>query len=244
MKPRIGVTSSHEADKAQLYIRENYLSSLLDAGMLPMVLPETNDPVIISEYLDSLDGILLSGGGDVDPQIYGEERIPACGEPDAERDSFERLLTKEALKRGVPVFGICRGCQLLAVVLGSSLIQDIETQCGIPEGVHRQQPPYDNACHAVHLTQGGMFERITGKRTLQTNSSHHQAVKELGSGLKLEAVSEDGIIEGFSCDGLNAFAVQFHPEHMAYKDKDAAAFFHEFGRMAEEYHNKKVQCSE
>ena len=240
MRPLIGVTPSHDAEKAQLYVRENYLSAVSDAGGYPVVLQQTDSPELIGETLERLDGLLLSGGGDVEPSYYGAEASPRCGQWDSARDAFEVALTLGALARGLPVFGICRGCQTLAVALGGTLIQDIEDELGIPAARHNQSPPYDRPTHDVLLTPGGLLSRITGKARLSVNSSHHQAVRNFGEKMVPEAVSEDGVTEGFSLSGReDVFAVQFHPEHMAYKDPDAAALFRYFVSCAARYRDAR-----
>lgn len=238
MKPIIGVTAYHNTSEKTLYLRENYLSSVLQAGGLPVLLPQTSDIDALKGYLSHLDGLILSGGGDVDPSYYGDARSPQCGKPDAERDEFELPLTQMALEQGIPILGICRGCQVLAVVLGAKLIQDIEDERGIPRVKHSQEPPYDQPVHKVFLKPGGLMSEIIGKTVIETNSSHHQAVKAAGPEMHIDAVSEDGIIEGFSVVGKrNILGVQFHPEHMTSISADAASLFRYLVHEAENYQN-------
>ena len=236
MKPLIGVTAYHNTGEKTLYLRENYLNSVLQAGGLPVLLPQTPDAEILEGYLSHLDALILSGGGDVDPAFYGDTRIPQCGNPDAERDAFELPLAKMALKRGMPVLGICRGCQVLAVVLGAKLIQDIEFEKGIPRISHSQEPPYDRPVHKIFLKPGGLLSEIIPKSMVETNSSHHQAVKAAIPGMHIDAISEDGIIESFSVEGnRNVLGVQFHPEHMTSVSTEAASIFRYLVCQAESY---------
>ena len=240
MRPFIGVTPSHDEEKAQLYLRENYLSSLSDAGGFPVILHQTSDPDLIGEMLARVDGLMLTGGGDVEPSVYGQALSPFCGSIDLERDAFEFALLKGAFARRIPVFGICRGAQVMAVALGATLIQDIENECGIPASRHRQSPPYNRPVHSVSLVPDGLFAKITQKKLLRVNSSHHQAVARPGPGMIIEAVSEDGILEGFRhAENDAVFAVQFHPEHMADTDHDAASFFRYLIGCAKVYRAQK-----
>lgn len=237
----IGVSGSHNVTDRQIFVRENYMDSVLRAGGIPVLLPEVEDEDTIEQMLDSLDGILLAGGGDVNPARYGEEMLPACGEADEKRDTFEFKLVAQAMKRRMPIFGICRGSQVLAAAMGGTLFQDIESQKGIPAEHHSQKPPYGEAVHRVCLKSGGLFERITGVKEVQTNSMHHQAVKDAGPNLVVEGTAEDGVIEAFSareCD--NIFAVQFHPEYLSDHDKAAQKMFNHLVSLAEIYHQKKA----
>lgn len=240
MRPLIGVTPSHDTDKSQLYLRENYLSSLSNAGGFPVILQQTSCPSLIEDILNRIDGLLLSGGGDVEPSLYGQACSPYCGTIDSARDTFEFSLLEGALTRHIPIFGICRGAQVLAVALGGTLIQDIEHECGIPASSHKQDPPYNQPAHDVSFIPDGLFARITHKTQLRVNSSHHQAIAKPGQDMVIEAISGDGILEGFRQNGNDAvFAVQFHPEHMAEIDEDAASFFRYHIECAKAYHAQK-----
>ena len=237
MRPLIGITASHNEENCQVYLRENYAQAVLNAGGLPVILPQTADRAVLSDYLDKLDGVLLSGGGDIDPKYYHEEMIPACGAPDARRDAHELTLTELAMARQMPILGICRGCQVLAVALGCALIQDLETERGIPAGRHRQGEHFEKPAHRIDLSPSGILARITGAGSIAVNSSHHQAVRILSPGLFQEAVSEDGVIEAFSA-GDNILAVQFHPEYMAESDPNAQAIFGHFLKQAGDYQSR------
>ena len=240
-RPLIGVSGSHNVPEKQLFVRENYLQSVLRAGGLPVLLPHTADEQTVSALLDRLDGLLLAGGVDVDPVHYGETAIPECGEIDPQRDAFELLVTRMALERGMPVFGICRGIQLLAVAMGGTLVQDIEAQLSIPAAVHSQSAPYDAPAHAVRFVQDGLFARITGAQMVMSNSMHHQAIKDAGANLVVEGRSDDGVIEAVrGASGDAVFAVQYHPEYLTEKDERAAALFAHLVRKAKEYAAKKA----
>ena len=240
-RPLIGVCGSHNVEALQLFVRENYLQSVIAAGGLPVLLPHTRDEALAAEMLDGLDGLLLSGGGDVDPARYGEEMIPACDEPDAQRDDFELLIGRLALDRGMPVFGICRGIQLLTVLMGGSLYQDIETQLGIERIRHQQEPPYESPVHSVRFIPDGLLAKITGAQEVRTNSMHHQAVKDAGPRLIVEGMSGDGVIEAVRAAHTDdVFAVQYHPEYMAAADEHAARLFRYLVQRSKAYAERRA----
>ena len=235
-RPLIGISGSHNVQDRQLFLRENYMQSVLDAGGLPVLLPQTGDEGIAAALLDELDGLLLAGGGDVDPARYGEQRIPECGESDAQRDEFELLITRLALERGMPIFGICRGIQLLAVAMGGTLWQDVNAQLGVKAEHHEQKPPYNVPEHAVRFVHDGLFAHILGAEEVMANSMHHQAVKDAGANLIIEGHSDDGVIEAVRSAHSDAvFAVQYHPEYMADGDVYAARLFEYLVKKASEF---------
>lgn len=236
-KPIIGITaSSRNEENRMLSLKETYFDSILRAGGLPVMLPCTTDESAICALLECMDGLLLSGGCDVHPKRYGEDILPACGIIDETRDESEFLLTRYALKRGMPIFGICRGVQVLAVGLGATLFQDIESQLGLPASEHRQEPPFDDYKHAVRFKEGGLFARITGTELMLTNSMHHQAIKEAGENIRIEGITMDGIIEAISMkDNDSVLGVQFHPEYLSHYSDFAARIFTYFIEKAAEF---------
>ena len=235
-RPIIGISGSHNPEETLFSIRENYMNAVLRAGGIPVLLPEVADAETVSALLDAIDGLLLAGGGDVRPSYFGEEPIPACGAPDDLRDTFELQIIPEAVKRQMPIFGVCRGIQVLAVALGGTLIQAIETQRGIAKSVHSQEPPYSEPVHTVHFEENGLFASITGVSSMRTNSMHHQAVRDPGAHLVVEAYSEDGIIEAVrGKDDDSILAVQFHPEFLAENSEQAARIFSHFVKKADAY---------
>ena len=239
-RPLIGISGSHNVQDRQLFLRENYMQSVLDAGGLPVLLPQTGDETVADALLDKLDGLLLAGGGDVDPARYGEDRLPACGESDAQRDEFELLITRLALKQRMPIFGICRGIQLLAVAMGGTLWQDVKTQLGVKAEHHEQKPPYNSPEHSVCFVRDGLFTHILGAQEVMTNSMHHQAVKCAGENLVVEGHSDDGVVEAVRSVHSDAvFAVQYHPEYMADGDVYAARLFKHLVKKASEFSDKR-----
>lgn len=236
-RPVIGISASRSEEKHQLLLTESYLNAIYRAGGLPMVLPTCiAEEEAIDDMLSHVDGVLLSGGVDIHPRRFGEEILPGCGAIDEKRDAFELLLTQKAIERGMPVFGICRGIQVLAVALGGTLFQDIESQLGIKASEHRQEAPADEYKHAVRFKEGGLLARITGAELMLTNSLHHQSIKDAGERLHIEGITMDGIIEAVSMAGNEAvFGVQFHPECLESFSDPAARLFTYFVQKAMEY---------
>src|SRR5271156_6104410 len=215
-QPVIGLTLDHEPaggwSKFPWYaIRENYCNAVRHAGGLPILLP--HEPDAAADYLDRIDGLIVTGGGfDVDPALFGAAtRHPTVATKDR-RTAFELAAARGALAREMPVLGICGGQQLLNVVLGGTLIQHIPDE--VRDCVaHRQPNPRDEPGHTVQLTAGPPPPRITGSSSLAVNSAHPQAVKEAGPGLVIDAVAEDGVVEGIE-DPRHRFCLggQWHPE--------------------------------
>lgn len=236
IRPIIGITPHRNQEKGQILLRETYINSIIRAGGVPVVLPMSTDDQVIDALLDTIDGLLLSGGVDIHPKRYGEETHPSCGEIDEIRDESEFRLINRAIERNMPVFGICRGFQVLCVALGATLFQDIETYLGIPRENHRQPEPYDDPIHTVRFKEGGLLARITETPLMPANSMHHQAVKEAGDRLKIEGITIDGIVEAVSMAGNEAvFGVEFHPEHLDHYSDFAARLFTYFVGKADEY---------
>jgi putative glutamine amidotransferase len=215
-RPVIGVTlDSEQSGGYSRYpwyaIRQNYAEAIVAAGGLPFALP--HDSALAPDYLDRIDALVVTGGAfDVDPALYGAADRHATVTLKQGRTAAEQALTEGALARNLPVLGICGGEQLLAVVLGGSLIQHIPD--AIPNAVqHEQRNPRHEAGHSVAVTPGTLLHRIVGAVQMQVNSSHHQAVREPGPFAVVNAVAEDSVIEGVE-DSRYRFClgVQWHPE--------------------------------
>lgn len=240
-RPIIGITGSRNQETGRIVLSETYFDAIIRAGGVPVVLPCTTDEQVAEMLLDTIDALLLSGGVDIHPKHFGEEVHPACGEIDEKRDASELLLVRRAIDRRMPVFGICRGIQVLAVALGGTLFQDIESQLGIPKAKHKQEPPYDDPIHTVRFKEGGLFERITQTSLMPTNSMHHQAIKEAGDQLIIEGITMDGIIEAVSMRGNEAvLGVEFHPECLSHYSDFAARLFDYFVEKATDYKNRNT----
>ena len=230
MKPLIGIVPLVDEEKESLWMLPGYMEGVAEAGGIPLMLPLTEDGEDISRLLDSIDGILLTGGHDVHPSVYGEEPVPECGAVCRERDAMESELLKQALKRDIPVLGICRGIQFLNAYLGGTLYQDLPTER--PPGTeHHQKPPYDIPVHRVSVEKDSGLSRLLNTDSLSVNSYHHQAIKEKADSLKTMAISEDGIIEAVEMpDKRFVWAVQWHPEFSFRRDLSSRKIFEEFVR--------------
>jgi putative glutamine amidotransferase len=220
VKPVLGITPDFENEtgtgpdkKAARYILwERYVSAVVEAGGAPMILPYVRMPEEVDLYLDRIDGLIVTGGAfDIDPAHYGETWGTAKGTVKETRTAFEMMITRGALERNFPILGICGGEQLLNVLFKGSLYQDILAQ--VDGAMNHERKKEKEPLHAVKVLPGTLLETIVGRKTLQVNSSHHQAVREIGEGLRVNAVSEDGIIEGIE-SGRHRFVlgVQWHPE--------------------------------
>lgn len=230
MKPLIGIVPLVDEEKESLWMLPGYMEGVAEAGGIPLMLPLTEDGEDISRLLDSIDGILLTGGHDVHPSVYREEPVPECGAVCRERDAMESELLKQALKRDIPVLGICRGIQFLNAYLGGTLYQDLPTER--PSGTeHHQKPPYDIPVHRVSVEKASGLSRLLNTDSLSVNSYHHQAIKEKADSLKTMAISEDGIIEAVEMpDKRFVWAVQWHPEFSLRRDLSSRKIFEEFVR--------------
>lgn len=214
MRPLIGLSCSHDSDKETSLLNLTYSRGVEKAGGLPVVLPLTTDKETLSETLSRLDGLLLTGGPDLDPSFFGEEPWPRLGAISPDRDTMELHLTKQALSRDMPLFGICRGIQTLNVAAGGSLIQDIPSAVKEPLK-HRQEAPRWHGSHSVAMVAGSRLAAILGVDSLRVNTFHHQAVQDLAEGFAVAAHAPDGVIEAIeSTRHRFAIGVQWHPEGM------------------------------
>ena len=239
MKPIIGITPSAQLDTLshgtflRYCVSAPYVRAVETAGGVPVVLPPQRDAV--DELMSVIDGLLLSGGPDVDPARYGDNYVhPATYGIDPERDQFEIDLFDASLRRGIPVFGICRGIQLMNVALGGTLIQDVSTEHpGAAEVGHRQHERglEDSAVgHEMSAVESVPLP-IFGNNDLAVNSFHHQAIRDLAPDLMPAAYSPDGLVEAVVMrEKPEVFGVQWHPELMFERDD---AHLRPFARLVE-----------
>ena len=232
MKPIIGLVPLVDETKESLWMLPGYMDGIKEAGGIPVMLPLTDDKGDISGLLDHIQGILLTGGHDVNPALYGEAAIKECGAPCDERDAMEKELLTQALERDLPVFGICRGIQFMNAFLGGTLYQDLPTQHP-SDTEHHQKPPYDVPVHKVNIAKESSLYRLLNTTSITVNSYHHQAVKQKAECLQTMAVSEDGIVEAVELPGKRYVrAVQWHPEFSYVRDESSKKIFEEFVRSA------------
>ena len=224
MRPIIGLTPSLESGENKIYTPTSYPKAIIEAGGNPVFFNFTRDPEMIEAYAAMVDGVLFSGGDDVDPSTYGEEQIWGCGDVVPLRDDFEISLLKVLLEKypEKPILGICRGCQVLNVATGGTLYQDLRSQ---KDGCirHQQQQSSHYASHRAMVEEGSLLHQIYGSTEVMVNSFHHQAVKDLAPGMRLTAVASDGVVEGFEKPDHPYFVgVQWHPERLVERAENAA----------------------
>jgi putative glutamine amidotransferase len=209
-RPRIGLTLDADASHGKYELKASYVEAVLAAGGLPILLPHARDAA--AAYLALLDGLVLTGGAfDVPPELYAEERRPCCGVTKPERTAFEKDLLEAALAARLPVLGICGGMQLMNVVRGGTLYQDLAADAGLPG--HEQPAPKDVPSHDALVSAGTNLAALVGAGPLPVNSTHHQAVKDPGQGILVSARAPDGVIEAIELPDLPfALGVQWHPE--------------------------------
>lgn len=219
MRPIIGITGSCQPENNAFMFKDFYVSSVANAGGIAVLLPSTMDEGLIEEYFGICQGFIFSGGGDLDPVYWGEYPQPRCGEIDPVRDRFEIRLARKALEYPKAVLGICRGCQILNVAAGGSLVQDIISPMG-----HTQKAPRNHPFHDIFIEKGSRLEAIIGDEHIRVNSFHHQAVKRPGRGLHITARADDGTVEAIESGAYPFYiGVQWHPECLG--DENSARLF-------------------
>jgi len=219
MKPVIGITGSYQPENNSFLFKDFYVSSIIDAGGLPVLLPATKDEELIADYLRICHGLVFSGGGDLDPVYWGEFPQPRCGEIDPQRDWFELNLAHQACLFPKAVLGICRGCQILNVAAGGTLWQDISSPMS-----HSQKAPRNHPFHDIFIEKDSRLGNIVGEEHIRVNSFHHQAVKRPGRGLHITALAEDGTVEAIESGEYPFYiGVQWHPECL--EDENSARLF-------------------
>lgn len=214
-----------EKDQFRKYMQSKYTAALHRTGAKAVWINTDDLDKAIAEMLQC-DGLLLSGGEDMDPKYYGQTPTEKCGEIVPRRDEVEMKMLEAFFATGKPILGICRGEQLMNVYFGGSLHQDI---VDISKCRHNDYPRKNLGCHMVSLTGGTKLARIMGKQTLRVNSLHHQAVTTVGKDITISAVSEDGIIEAIEHTSHPfCMGVQWHPEHMVRYCKQQRRIFEAF----------------
>ena len=219
--PKTGNNAEME-DSKFCYVLPRFLTAIHSAGGIPVMLNNlegTFEESDLAEIVSRVDGVLFSGGADVDPKFYGEEKLEACGKIADERDALEIPLMKAALASGKPIMGVCRGFQVLNVVLGGTLYQDINTQLKDKNPLeHRRSTKEEHfqGVHKVNVVSGTpLAEFAEGKEQIGVNSLHHQAVKDMAPSLKEMGVSEDGIVEAvYLPESRFVMGFQWHPEYL------------------------------
>jgi putative glutamine amidotransferase len=212
----VAVTASirPDGDTSRVRLTAAYVTALESAGLIPLIVPPLSSDRAAA-VLDSVSGLVLTGGEDVDPARYGERRHEKVRSVNAARDATEASLVVEAKARGIPVLAICRGIQILNVALGGTLVQDISSQCET-DIAHDENGPRDSRSHEIIVEPGSLIASAMGAERVTVNSFHHQSVKDVADGMRVTARSPDGIIEGIESTDEDwwVLAVQWHPEEM------------------------------
>jgi putative glutamine amidotransferase len=234
-KPVIGISGSVADFKGipSVYLHQKYVQSVKDAGGIPLVLPIGTEEMT-EMWVSKCDGIILSGGIDVDPHSYNKDPDPELGKVNEDRDKTEKWLVKYALKQKKTIFAICRGLAMLNAALGGTVIQDIKKN---DENAikHYQKAARPDPTHNMTIEENSRLAEIIGSTNIRVNSMHHQAIGEVASSLKAVAHAPDGVIEGLEGvkDDPLIFGVQWHPEEMAAEDEYHFNLFKYFVEVCE-----------
>ena len=256
MRPTILISASTEKRGAELgdlsmSLSMNYPLAIEAAGAIPWLLPCVPDRDFIHESVARCDGVLLTGGDDINPEVYAdavEPELRKTVEPEApERDLFELMLLDELFRQRKPLLGICRGHQLINVALGGTLVVDIARQ--LPGAMRHSQPERKyEIVHDIEVHAGTLLEKSTGEAKLGVNSTHHQAIAQLAKPLRANAVSKDGIIEGVELEPAAGpllpflMAVQFHPERLFARHGEHLELFKSFARACRSDRRRKYEA--
>ena len=220
MRPVIGLTTSLILPEGSMPaerfgVTAHYCRAVAAAGGAPLLIPSPGDPEMARPIFDLLDGLLFTGGPDIDPAHYGEPIHPGCERIDANRDTTELALLGWVREGGLPTLGICRGLQLINVGFGGTLYQDIPTERPTPLDHRASVPQPSHPSHTLRVAQSSRLMSVLGAASIPANSLHHQAIDSLAPGFLATAHSEDGVIEAIESSDLPfVVAVQCHPEHL------------------------------
>jgi putative glutamine amidotransferase len=247
-KPIIGVPADRRVIEPHPFhmAGEKYLKAVIEAAnAVPLIIPVLADDLAIDELVDQVDGVMLTGSpSDIEPHHYGGESDDPVALRDAHRDALTLPIAKHALDTGVPLLAVCRGFQELNVALGGTLHQKLSEVPGYHDHNENSGDPLDvqyGPSHPVALVAGGLLARLAGNQQAMVNSLHRQGIKKLAAGVTAEAVADDGLIEAFTVDSAEAFAlaVQWHPEWRATENEFSSAIFRAFGDACRERARKR-----
>lgn len=217
--PIIGISLFSESEKDINAKLKYYIEAVKDLGGIPVIFPILKEGNQIKKLIESCDGFIITGGNDINPSLYNEETKTYCMGLDKDRDESEKLLIEELMKIDKPLLAICRGFQILNVVLGGSLYQDIDIDIfNGDKANHRQEDKRGKEAHKINVNKGTLLHEVVKSEIIGVNTLHHQCLKKLGIGVVSNGKSEDGIVESYHIDGKKfVLGVQWHPE-LLYKD--------------------------
>lgn len=241
MKPVIGLTARYDEELKAITLGKGYYEAVIEAGGIPLALPCADDKAVIAEILEIVDGLILTGGEDVDPKYFNENPVPKTGGISPIRDAQEIFATASALRKDIPMLGICRGIQVMNIAAGGTIYQDIYSQINDRELFkHCQSAPKWYGTHTVKISGDTKLISMLKDYEIEVNSFHHQAIKDLARGFISAAKSDDGIIEAIEHkEKTFALGVQWHPELMWKKDKRFLQIFNSLIENAVLFKNKK-----
>lgn len=218
MKYIVGVLPLFDEHKQSIWMLPEYLEMLERHQLVPFIFPYTTNKDVLRRLLTQVDGLLFTGGHDIHPHLYGQQKSAECGHTLDVRDTMESFLFQQGVSKDIPMLGICRGLQLFNVLQGGTLYQDLPSQYK-SSIVHKQQSPYDQPTHRITFPENGFLSSLIGEQDYMVNSLHHQGIDQLAPGMDVLATSEDGLIEAIQIKKLSfAVAVQWHPEYMRVDD--------------------------
>lgn len=244
-KPKIGITLSETNEDTQYrwpsrkafdYIKHEYYEAILRAGGIPVLLPNVEAAEAIKEQINSIDGLLLTGGGDMHPNHFGQKPHSKLGPTTRDRDNFEFEAFGLAINDEKPVLGICRGHQVINIAMGGTLYQDLSC-INRPTLRHADPRQTTKVFHKVKIARGSKLYKILGSSDIETNSSHHQVIDKLGSGLEAVAWAPDGLVEAVEHSRYNfVIGVQWHPEGIMKRQHSRRIFAAFVKKAAERIH--------
>lgn len=233
-QPIIAITTKLEDDHLpRLTVKKNYVDAVVNAGGIPILVPLLKDNAQIAILCSVVDGILLPGGGDIDPVYFNGKPHQSIYGQNADLDHLELELIHHAREQSIPLLGICRGCQVINVAFGGTLYTDIPTQ--FETDLNHSSKRYKDLPHQVNIVNDTRLHRIVQSSTIQVNSLHHQAIENVGLGLIVNAIANDGLIEGVEIPGDTFLVgVQWHPEALP-EDESSRTIFANFLQAAGDF---------
>jgi len=224
---KIGLTMSIELKGAvkEYVIPSDYIAAVSESGAIPVLIPPLENSAKLEQILSGIDGIIITGGDDISPELYGEQNTGLSFNTSLVRDDAEKYMLKKVIESGYPILGICRGFQLINIYFGGKLYQDLETQFRIGINHRNQLVNSEELHHEVRIEDGTMLFEIIRSERFMVNSRHHQGVREPGKGLIPAAFASDGLIEAVENPEMNIVAVQWHPENLFRRGGKYGAIF-------------------